>query len=120
MLAELSAIQQHELHQQLLHLRDQLKGLLQDSAEQSQPVDLDKPIGRLARMDEIQQQRMAQANRRATEQRLVQIDTALGRIARHAYGVCVACEEGIALGRLQARPEAPFCLSCQTEREVSR
>lgn len=117
---ELTTIQRHELHQELLRSRDQLKALLRDSAEQAQPVDLDKPIGRLSRMDEMQQQSMAQANRRATEQRLVQIDAALSRIGHDEYGACVACEEEIGFGRLQARPEAPFCLSCQAEREASR
>lgn len=120
MVDELTVSQQHELHQELLRLRDQIKELLHDSAEQSQPVDLDKPIGRLSRMDEMQQQSMAQANRRATEQRLVQIDAALLRLSRDEYGVCVACEEEVGFGRLTARPEAPFCLSCQAEREASR
>jgi DnaK suppressor protein len=117
---ELTTIQCHELHQQLLRLRDQLKALLRNSAEQVQPIDLDKPIGRLSRMDEMQQQSMAQANRRATEQRLVQIEAALLRMSRAEYGVCVACEEEIGPGRLKARPEAPFCLNCQAEREASR
>lgn len=120
MVDELTTIQCQELHQELLRLRGQLKISLRDSAEQSQPVDLDKPIGRLSRMDEMQQQGMAQANRRATEQRLVQVDAALTRISRDEYGICVACDEEIGFGRLQARPEAPFCLSCQTERETSR
>ena len=117
---ELTQEQQRHLHQQLVQLRDQLTALLSESVEQSQPVDLDKPIGRLSRMDEMQQQSMAQANRRSTEQRLVQVDAALGRIARQEYGACVACEEEIGFGRLQARPEAPFCLECQTAREVGR
>lgn len=119
-MTELTAKQHQQLHRQLLRLRDQLKVLLSESTEQAQPVALDKPIGRLSRMDEMQQQSMAQANRRATEQRLVQISAALLRIGHNQYGVCVVCEEGIGFGRLSARPEAPLCLSCQTERELSR
>ncbi|MCD6527845.1 MAG: TraR/DksA family transcriptional regulator [Desulfuromonas sp.] len=117
---ELTSAQLAELHQQLLQLRVELRQLLAESAEQSQPVDLDKPIGRLSRMDEMQQQSMAQANRRSTEQRLGQIEAALARIGRDEYGWCVACEEEIGCGRLKARPEAPFCLSCQTQRETGR
>jgi DnaK suppressor protein len=33
------------------------------------------------------------------------------------YGYCRQCEEPIGHGRLRARPEAPFCLGCQSQRE---
>lgn len=104
----------------LLLLRDELQQQLRDHADQAQPVDLDKPIGRLSRMDELQQQSMAQAALRATEQRLAQIEAALSRLQRDEYGLCVACEEEIPVLRLRARPESPFCLDCQQAREGTR
>ena len=120
MVEELTDIQQNMLHQDLLTLRVELQELLDQSAEQSKPVDLDKPIGRLSRMDEMQQQSMAQANRHATRQRLLQIGAAIGRIDRDEYGLCICCEEDIGIGRLKARPEAPLCLACQAARENNR
>ncbi|MEA3464562.1 MAG: TraR/DksA C4-type zinc finger protein [Thermodesulfobacteriota bacterium] len=120
MVDELTDMQQNGLHQDLLTLRRELQKLLAQSAEQSKPVDLDKPIGRLSRMDEMQQQSMAQASRHATQQRLVQIGAAIGRIDRDEYGLCVACEEDIGFGRLKVRPEAPLCLACQSARENGR
>lgn len=40
---------------------------------------------------------------------------ALDRIAAGTYGVCVECGARIALGRLEARPEAALCILCASE-----
>jgi RNA polymerase-binding transcription factor DksA len=43
---------------------------------------------------------------------LSEIDAALVRINDGTYGLCTVCNGPIALGRLQARPQAPLCISC--------
>ncbi|ORJ63420.1 TraR/DksA family transcriptional regulator [Geothermobacter hydrogeniphilus] len=101
----------------LLARRTELEKQLADSAESAEAVDLDQPIGRLSRMDAMQQQQMTLAGRRIAEQRLRQIAAALERIEADAYGICVACEEEIDPDRLRARPESPFCVDCQERRE---
>jgi RNA polymerase-binding transcription factor DksA len=40
---------------------------------------------------------------------------ALRRIEIGAYGTCVDCAAGVPEGRLEARPEAARCVSCQGE-----
>lgn len=45
------------------------------------------------------------------------IELALKKIDDGSYGVCEECEEMIALKRLQARPEAPLCISCKEAQE---
>ncbi len=114
---ELTVDQQNELHNSLLVLKGELKRLLIESASSSQTVDLDQPIGRLSRMDALQQQAMAKANRAGHQQRLTLIEAALVSIKRGRYGECRRCEEPIGFSRLQVRPESPFCLDCQKESE---
>jgi RNA polymerase-binding protein DksA len=41
------------------------------------------------------------------------IESALARIDGGEYGLCIDCEEPIALGRLQAHPAALRCARCQ-------
>lgn len=43
---------------------------------------------------------------------LTAIDTALARMARGEYGSCRRCSGAIAVGRLEALPEASECLAC--------
>jgi len=106
-----------ELKKCLLQKRLDLQKQLASSVDAAGTVELDQPIGRLSRMDAMQQQQMAKASRRIAEQRLLQIDAALTRMAGGDYGICVECEEEIDLARLQARPESPFCVDCQGRRE---
>ena len=115
---ELTEQQLAELHQALLNLREELLQLLENSSEGAQPVSLDEPIGRLSRMDAMQQQSMVQANRRTTQTRLTRIEAALRRHVSDEYSLCVECEENIGYARLKAQPEAPFCIDCQGTREA--
>ncbi len=115
---ELNTQQLAELHQLLLNLSEELQQLLENSSNGAQPVSLDEPIGRLSRMDAMQQQSMVQANRRTAKTRLTRIEAALRRHAGDAYGLCVECEEAIGYARLKAQPEAPFCIDCQTGKET--
>jgi DnaK suppressor protein len=99
--------------QRLLELRRELEVRLVERAVDARPVSLDEPIGRLSRMDAIQQQQMAGAARRQAERQLQQVQSALGRIEAGTYGICLRCEEEIAPARLAVKPEATLCRRCQ-------
>lgn len=110
---ELKLEQIEELRLDLESLRRHLEQSLQASEQGARPVDLDQPIGRVTRMDAIQQQSMAQAGRRAIEMRLRQVKAALASLGSGSYGFCRHCEEPIGYSRLKVRPESPFCVDCQ-------
>ena len=105
------------LREQLVRLREELQAQLASSEAAARPVDLSEPIGRVSRMDALQQQSMTQANRASAALRERQVEAALGRIERDEYGACLGCGEEVGFQRLKARPEAPFCLPCQSLRE---
>lgn len=101
----------------LRELREELRALLRSSADGAKPVSLDQSaVGRLSRMDALQRQAMAQANRQQVQVRLRRCEAALEAIERDEYGLCRRCEEPIAIARLEAMPEAPFCVECQQGR----
>jgi len=114
---ELSETDLQRLGDKLQQVKNEIERLLSDSIDSSRPVDLGLSIGRLSRVDAMQQQAMAKANREGHQRRLVFIDAALRTLKSGRYGLCRSCEEPISLKRLEARPETPFCIECQTERE---
>lgn len=116
--AELTLEEREELYQELLADRVRLEDHLQLTKEGSKPVELGTPIGRLSRMDAIQQQEMTKAGRSTLERKLLQTRASLEAYRKGEYGYCRSCEEPIGYRRLKARPEAPFCLSCQDTREI--
>lgn len=115
--AELTLEQLEDLHQALERERLRLEKHLQLTNEGSKPVQLGTPIGRLSRMDAIQQQQMTKASRATLDIKLRQVRASLEAYRKGDYGYCRACHEPIGYPRLKARPEAPFCLSCQDTRE---
>ena len=116
---ELSDAEADELRAALVALERDLTASLASSQAAAAPVDLDEPIGRLSRMDAIQQQKMAEASREGLALRARQVRAALARFAEGSYGECLGCEVCVGYARLCARPEAPFCIACQSRRERS-
>ncbi len=114
---ELSEAQILELKHDLQALQNTLKKLLESSKDSTQAVAPDRAIGRLTRMDAIQQQSMAKANRAAYQLRLQQAQQALRNIDEDDYGYCRRCDEDIGYRRLKAKPETPFCVKCQSASE---
>jgi len=116
---ELTEEQAEALRRQLVELVAELEGRLRAGAGTADPVVLDQSsVGRLSRMDAMQQQAMAKATREKAQLRLSQCKTALSSFDRDEYGLCRKCDEPIGHGRLSAKPEAPFCLECQRGADV--
>ncbi|HIA03267.1 MAG TPA: TraR/DksA family transcriptional regulator [Myxococcales bacterium] len=114
---ELTTSQTQTLSKSLELLKVSLESSLSMSKDSVKPVDLDEPIGRLSRMDAIQQKEMASTNRRNLAIRLQQVNAAIGAVQRDEYGECNRCGDDIGFKRLTAKPEAPLCLNCQNEIE---
>lgn len=116
-MSHLTDQQRAELRDKLLMLRQVLVQRSGSASEDKQPVSLDQPIGRLTRMDAIQQQQMALGQQRRLEQELERVNAALQQLERQQYGFCLRCQEAIPYERLQIRPIATLCYECQRELE---
>ncbi len=76
-------------------------------------VELDQTsVGRVSRIDALQQQAMATAAERARKRDLVRIEMALRRLGEGEYGFCAEYGEEIADGRLRIDPMAEKCVAC--------
>lgn len=91
----------------------ELRDISQASAKGRSPVILDQQsVGRISRVDAMQQQAMAQAQERQRVFELVRIEQALKRIEEGEFGWCMDCGEAIAPGRLKIAPSAGLCVRC--------
>ena len=115
---ELKPQQLNLLQNSLKEKRQALEAQLKSSDPDTKPVTLDQQsVGRVSRIDAIQQQQMALANQQQSTQLLKRIELALKRIDSGEYGCCLQCEEPITFARLQAQPFADLCLDCQSASE---
>ena len=76
-------------------------------------VELDQQaVGRLSRMDALQNQAMAQANEKRRTAMTQKIARAFVLIAEDEYGYCQECGEGIPFARLKLDPTLSTCVTC--------
>ncbi|WP_426038306.1 TraR/DksA family transcriptional regulator [Brevundimonas sp. DC300-4] len=112
----LSPEDQVALKQTLLERLAELQQIDALSEDSRRPVELDQnSVGRLSRMDAIQQQAMAFASQGRRQHDARRISQALSRMATGDYGDCGACGEPIALRRLQLDPTLAMCIECASE-----
>ena len=94
-------------------LREELLSSQERTGDDRKPVELDQQaVGRLSRMDAMQQQAMAIASERRRAVQLGRIDAALKRLKEDSFGYCVLCEEEISEKRLALDPTIPTCVNC--------
>ena len=76
-------------------------------------VTLDQQsVGRLSRMDALQQQAMAKATQARRSQQRQRILAALARLEEGEFGYCTDCGEHIPAKRLDLDPTVRICVSC--------
>jgi len=114
----LSKTRMGKFQQQLIVLQAQLSAQYESRRPASDTVVLDQSkVGRLSRMDALQQQNMAQSTLRNVESRLRRVNRALAKVESGDFGYCDECGEVIELARLEVQPEAPCCFACQSQQE---
>lgn len=102
--------------QELNQVTEALVQLAQDGGA----VDLDQTsVGRLSRMDAMQQQAMAQERQQRLRQRQRQLLAARDRLAGGSFWRCCECDAEVDQQRLQRDPAVVFCLDCQRSRAAS-
>lgn len=98
--------------------RDDIVSRQDDQREMAGTVELDQArVGRLSRMDALQQQAMAKAASQRSSIHLQRIEAALVRIRTGEYGYCLKCGEDIPEKRLNVDPAALTCMNCARQEE---
>lgn len=101
------------LRPRLLAELEELRETSEQSSAARKPVMLDQQsVGRLSRMDAIQQQAMAAAQEARRLGRVRAIDAALTRIDSGDFGWCDDCGDFIGRKRLEYDPCLMLCLDC--------
>ena len=83
--------------------------------KQTEPVPPSVAIGRLTRMDAIQQKKMAESNLKSNEVLISNLKKALEKLDEPDFGVCMVCKQNIPIERLFIVPEAKVCVPCASK-----
>ena len=69
-------------------------------------------IGRVSRMDAINNRSVNEAALRQVEKQLAGLERAMGRLNNDRFGLCHRCGEAIPYGRILLLPGAISCVRC--------
>ena len=101
------------IRERLASRRAELEQLKAESRNSRRPVELDQTrVGRLSRMDALQDQAMALETGRRRNAELCRIEAALKRIEDGDYGWCMSCGVAIPAKRLELDPTVQLCVDC--------
>ena len=80
--------------------------------ELTKPVAPDNAIGRLSRMDAINNRSINQSTLNSSRHKLNMLNKAKDHIDDPEFGICADCGEPIPLGRIMIMPESNLCVHC--------
>ena len=98
------------LKQEIAKTRD----LIETYRDLNKPVAPDVAIGRISRMDAINNKAITAASLRQAESKLKNLEQVLAKVGTKNFGICVRCQKPIPAGRILIRPESQFCVNCAT------
>ncbi|MFW5879414.1 MAG: TraR/DksA family transcriptional regulator [bacterium] len=76
------------------------------------PVSPDNAIGRISRMDAINNKTIFDASMRNSQNRLKELKQILNIKDKEDFGKCIKCHQEIPFERLKIRPEIRRCAKC--------
>ena len=85
---------------------------IESFAEASKPVAPENSIGRISRMDAINNKSVSEAALRTAKRKLAKLQHALSKLDDPSFGNCSNCSHPIQQKRLMFMPESTLCVRC--------
>jgi DnaK suppressor protein len=89
-----------------------LKEKIIELKEITQPIAPENAIGRISRMDAINNKSVNEAALRTAENKFKKLAIALSKVDEENFGNCTRCNQPIPEGRLMIMPESNLCVNC--------
>lgn len=90
----------------------ELKSDIEELRELTKPIPLDASIGRISRMDAINNKTINEASLREKKKLLQRLEKAAEKIDTKEFGICTKCGKEIPYGRLEYMPHTTRCVQC--------
>ncbi|MFW6371824.1 MAG: TraR/DksA family transcriptional regulator [Bacteroidota bacterium] len=91
---------------------EKLEQKIEELKDFVQPVEPDCAIGRISRMDAINNKSIVEASMRNLKARLDQLQKISQVVYEKDFGICTECHRPIPFERLKIRPEIRKCAFC--------
>jgi DnaK suppressor protein len=97
-----------KIKQEILDTKVKIK----EYSELSKPISPENAIGRISRMDAINNKSVVEAALRESEKKLDDLKYIESQINEKDFGLCIKCKTSIPIGRILFRPQSKDCVNC--------
>ncbi len=101
-----------EIKEKILQEIKKTQKRITEYKELTKPTAPDCAIGRVSRMDAINNSSINQSALRKSEDKLNGLKYMLSKIDDDDFGLCERCKQAIPLQRLLFMPQSRFCINC--------
>ena len=108
----MKAEEKESIRNNILERIDETKQEIEELKELTKPISPDNAIGRVSRMDAINNKTINDAALRERKSKLQKLERALEKSQTEKFGICVKCGDEIPLGRLEFMPWTTKCVKC--------
>lgn len=101
-----------DIKARLLEEIEKTTNSIADYREITKPISPENAIGRISRMDAINNKSVAEAALLQSEGKLKNLQLVLDSIGDKDFGICLKCQKPIPIGRILLMPQSRYCVNC--------
>lgn len=102
----------NEIKEKIITEIEKTEKLILEYKEITRPIKPDCAIGRVSRMDAINNKSVTEAALRQAEEKLNKLKYVLTKIHDADFGLCAKCKKPIPVGRILLMPQSRHCVNC--------
>ncbi|MDC0272255.1 TraR/DksA family transcriptional regulator [Crocinitomicaceae bacterium] len=104
--------QKQDIKKRILEELKKTEEAILDYKESTKPISPENAIGRVSRMDAINNKSVVEAVLRKAEEKLNKLKRVLNKVDDADFGICIRCGEPIPIGRVLLMPQSRNCVRC--------
>ena len=104
--------EKRDIQERINNKMSDLKERIEEYKELTKPIPPSEAIGRVSRMDAINNKSINDRMLRNSLQKLKNLNTGLKRLENVDFGICIQCKTEININRLLLIPETLKCVKC--------
>ena len=104
--------EKNQFYEKLISEKQKIEEEIKTLEDKTQPISPENSLGRVSRMDAINNKGVAEFSLRQAQRRLNAVNAWLSKYEMDAFGKCARCRNDIPFIRLMFMPHSLKCMHC--------
>jgi DnaK suppressor protein len=108
----MTKVEKEEIRTKVIEEISKTENTIAEYKEMTRPISPENAIGRISRMDAINNKSVAEAALRQAEMKLQKLTEVMESVDDKNFGLCLKCKRPIPIGRILLMPQSRHCVNC--------